>query len=138
MKKIFSYYKFYKFRLVIIVIMKFIGTALDLVIPFLLSYVLDEVIPNFSKDNFLSIIWYGLIMIGCSVLAFVLSFKANQLSSYVGCHCAEKVRNDLFVRIEKLSLRQIDEVSMPSLISRISTDTYNENQFYNVLLRLNY
>ncbi len=136
MKKIFSYYKFYKFRLVIIVIMKFIGTALDLVIPFLLSYVLDEVIPNFSKDNFLSIIWYGLIMIGCSVLAFVLSFKANQLSSYVGCHCAEKVRNDLFVRIEKLSLRQIDEVSMPSLISRISTDTYNENQFYNVLLRL--
>ena len=136
MKKIFSYYKFYKLRLVIIVIMKFIGTALDLVIPFLLSYILDKVIPTLSKDNFLPIIWYGLIMIGCSVLAFVLSFKANQLSSYVGCHCAERVRNDLFVRIEKLSLRQIDEVSMPSLISRISTDTYNENQFYNILLRL--
>lgn len=136
MKKIFSYYKFYKLRLVIIVIMKFVGTALDLVIPFLLSYILDKVIPTVSKENFLPIIWYGLIMIGCSALAFVLSFKANQLSSYVGCHCAEKVRNDLFIRVEKLSLRQIDEASMPSLISRISTDTYNENQFYNILLRL--
>lgn len=136
MKRILSYYKFYKFKLVLIIIVKIIGTALDLVIPFLLSFILDKILPNIDVNNYLNIIYYGLLMILCSVLAFIFSFKANQMASYIGSKCAEILRNDLFKKIENLSLEQVDEISMPSLISRISTDTYNENQLYNMILRI--
>ena len=136
MKRILSYYKFYKFKLVLVIIVKIIGTALDLVIPFLLSFILDKILPNIDVNNYLNIIYYGLLMILCSVLAFIFSFKANQIASYIGSKCAEILRNDLFKKIENLSLEQIDEISMPSLISRISTDTYNENQLYNMILRI--
>ena len=136
MKRILSYYKFYKFKLVLIIIVKIIGTVLDLVIPFLLSFILDKILPNIDVNNYLNIIYYGLLMILCSVLAFIFSFKANQMASYIGSKCAEILRNDLFKKIENLSLEQVDEISMPSLISRISTDTYNENQLYNMILRI--
>lgn len=136
MKRILSYYKFYKFKLVLVIIVKIIGTALDLVIPFLLSFILDKILPNIDVNNYLNIIYYGLLMILCSVLAFIFSFKANQMASYIGSKCAEILRNDLFKKIENLSLEQVDEISMPSLISRISTDTYNENQLYNMILRI--
>ncbi len=136
MKRILSYYKFYKFKLVLVIIVKIIGTALDLVIPFLLSFILDKILPNIDVNNYLNIIYYGLLMILCSVLAFIFSFKANQIASYIGSKCAEILRNDLFKKIENLSLEQVDEISMPSLISRISTDTYNENQLYNMILRI--
>ena len=136
MKRILSYYKFYKFKLVLVIIVKIIGTALDLVIPFLLSFILDKILPNIDVNNYLYIIYYGLLMILCSVLAFIFSFKANQIASYIGSKCAEILRNDLFTKIENLSLEQVDEISMPSLISRISTDTYNENQLYNMILRI--
>ncbi len=136
MRKIFSYYKKYKIRLIFIVIMKIIGTALDLVIPFLLSYILDKVIPNISNGDLSKVIIYGTAMILCSIVAFVFSFKANQLVSYVGSNCAKELRNDLFIRIQKLSLRQIDDISLPSLISRVSSDTYNENQLYIMILRI--
>lgn len=115
---------------------KIVGTAMDLVIPFLLSFILDDVLPGIDQKNIWQIFIYGFLMVLCSALAFVLSYKANQIASDIGCHAAERLRNDLFKKVEKLSLEQIDEVGIPSLISRISTDTYNENQFYVIMLRL--
>lgn len=55
-KRILSYYKFYKFKLVLVIIVKIIGTALDLVIPFLLSFILDKILPNIDVNNYLNII----------------------------------------------------------------------------------
>lgn len=136
MRHILSYYRFYKVKFFIVVVTKFLGTLLDLIIPFLLSYILDNVIKTISKENFMPIIYYGLLMILASLFAFILSYKANQIASFIGCNCANRVRNDLFSKIETLSLRQIDDISLPSLISRVSSDTYNINQFYNMLLRI--
>lgn len=136
MKGILKYYRFYKAKLVLVIVVKVIGTVMDLIIPFLLSFILDDVLPGIDRGNLGRIFVYGFLMIVCSGLAFVLSFKANQIASDIGCHAAERLRNDLFEKAEKLSLEQIDDIGMPSLISRISTDTYNENQFYVIMLRL--
>ena len=57
MKRILSYYKFYKFKLVLVIIVKIIWTALDLVIPFLLSFILDKILPNIDVNNYLNIIF---------------------------------------------------------------------------------
>ena len=55
-KRILSYYKFYKFKLVLVIIVKIIVTALDLVISFLLSFILDKILPNIDVNNYLNII----------------------------------------------------------------------------------
>ena len=51
-----SYFKNYKLRLFITIIIKIIGTLCELVIPYILSYVLDEVIPNIEGHNIKPII----------------------------------------------------------------------------------
>ena len=46
------------------------------------------------------------------------------------------VRNELFYKTEKLSASQVDEISTSSLISRLTSDTYNIFQMVGSLQRL--
>ena len=48
----------------------------------------------------------------------------------------ENLRNDLFMKVESLDSSQIDEITMPSLISRLSNDTYNVHQMVGMIQRL--
>ena len=46
------------------------------------------------------------------------------------------IRHDLFAKIERLSSKQMDELTVPSLISRLTSDTYNVNQTLGRIQRL--
>ena len=45
MKRILPYLKNQTFRLIIQIIVKIIGTLMDLAIPYVLTYIIDEVVP---------------------------------------------------------------------------------------------
>ena len=51
MKKVLSYCKPFTGILILMFVIKFIGTMMDLVIPYLLGYILDEVVGTCTKDN---------------------------------------------------------------------------------------
>ena len=68
MQLIWKYLKPYKLRVFVGLIIKIIGTLADLAIPYLLSHIVDEIMP--TKDLRLVTI-YGLIMIGAAVICFL-------------------------------------------------------------------
>lgn len=133
MKRVFKYLGKYKLRLTIGLIIKVIGTVLDLAIPYILSHIIDDIIPT---GNFNHVLLMGGVMIISSLLCFFFNVKANQMASYIAKCVTEDLRHDLFVKIEKLSSAQIDEVTMPSLISRMTTDTYNIHQMVGMMQRI--
>ncbi|MCR5264587.1 MAG: ABC transporter ATP-binding protein, partial [Clostridiales bacterium] len=112
---------------------KFTGTVMDLAIPWILSYILDNVIP--LRDRGLIWIWGG-IMVLCSLLALGGNVLANRLAAKVARDATERIRHDVFVRITRLSARQTDEITIPSLISRLSSDSYNVHQMIGMAQRL--
>ena len=57
---------------------KFTGTILDLMIPYILSYIIDEVTPR--NDIGLVIRW-GLMMAVCAALVLVCNVWANRVAS---------------------------------------------------------
>ena len=133
MKRIISYYKPYTLKVIIILIVKITGTILELSIPFLLSFMVDEVIPNKELKE---IIFFGLIMILAAVLSFVCNIKANQTSAWVAKNITYRLRKELFIKIMSLSSAQIDDVTIPTLVSRMSTDTYNVHQMVAMIFRI--
>lgn len=133
MKRILSYFKPYRLRVVLCLIIKITGITMELLIPILLAHIIDDVVPNSSIQ---AVVMYGLLMILASFLGFMGNCKANQLAAGIARNISINLRHDLFTKIMSLSSSQIDEVSIPSLVTRMSSDTYNVHQMLATILRL--
>lgn len=106
---------------------------MDLFIPWILAYVIDSVIPVGSLR--LIFAWGG-VMLVCSIFAVSFNIIANRMASRVASDATQIIRHDLFAKTMYLSARQTDAFTKPSLISRLTTDTYNVNQMIGRVQRL--
>lgn len=133
MKYVFKYIRPFILKMSLGFVVKFTGTIMDLFLPMLLSIIIDDVVPTGSRRN---IYMCGLLMLICSIIAIAGNIKANQIAARVARDTTEKLRNDLFRRISYLSARQLDEFTIPSLESRLTSDTYNVHQLIGRFQRL--
>ena len=134
MKRIFFYYlKPYYLRMAWGLLIKFAGTMMDLFLPWALAYMIDAVIPANDTDQIL--LWGG-FMVACSVLAAIFNIIANRMASRVASDAVYVMRKDLFDKVMYLANRQTDELTRPSLISRLTSDTYNIHQMLARIQRL--
>ena len=133
MKDILKYLKPYVFNMIVGLTIKFTGTIVELAIPWILSYMIDEVIP--MKNINLILLWGG-VMLLCATIAVSFNIMANRRASKVARDTTEKIRNDLFSKMISLSNNQVDNFTLPSLISRATTDTYNIHQMLGMMQRI--
>lgn len=111
---------------------KFVGTIAELMLPFILSHVLSNVIGKDVEE----IIFWGALMILCSLIACVFNISANRMACKISRDFAGNLRRDLFKKTLYLSASQTDKFTIPSLESRITTDTYNIHGFVNMMQRM--
>lgn len=133
MRKYISYLAPFGGKITLALTIKFIGTVFDLLIPYILEHIIDNVSP--TKDVKLIIFW-GAVMVICSVLAVLGNIIANRRASRVSSDTVRVIRHDLFVKTIYLSCAETDKFTIPSLESRLTTDTYNVHNFTNQMLRM--
>lgn len=133
MRLIFSYLKPYQKTVYFGLGVKIIGTIMDLCIPYILSYIIDVVV---LKNQVSQIILWGVLMIACALIGFLGNVYANQKASITAKLSSKRLRSDLFWKIEDLSESQKDEITLPSLVGRMTTDTYNIHQMTGMMQRL--
>ena len=133
MKLILSYLRRYKWQVAWSVTIKFFGSMGELFIPFLLKYMVDDIAP--TKDAG-SVILFGCAMVLCAVLVLLFNVKANQRASAVAKMCTRDLRHDLFSVTTNLTGSQFDGVTLPSLISRMTADSYNVQNFIGMIQRM--
>ncbi len=75
-------------------------------------------------------------MIICSIIGVWGNITANRMASKVAKDSSEKIRHDLFEKISYLSSKQVDRVTIPSLESRLTTDTYNVHRMIGMIQRM--
>ncbi len=114
-------------------LVKFTGTIVELALPMILSFMIDDIVPTGNKN--LIYLWGG-VMLLCTVIALVGNITANRMAARVARNTTEKLRSTLFTRISYLSSRQVDAFTIPSLESRLTSDTYNIHQMIGMLQRL--
>lgn len=133
MKVIFHYLRPYRLRMAAGLSVKFIGTVMDLLLPWILAYILDTVVPQKNEKQ----IWFfGFIMVVCAVIALVGNVVANRMAALVAKNATQTLRHDLYKKSGQLSCRQMDAFTIPSLISRMTSDTYHIHQFINMTQRM--
>ena len=114
-------------------LIKVFGTLVELAIPWILSHIIDDLIP---LGEISPVVVWGCLMILCSLLAWIGNIAANRMASAVARDFTRGLRHDLFSRISYLSERQVDGFTIPSLISRVTSDTYVLHQTVGMMQRL--
>ena len=133
MNLILKYLKPYRGFLAITLLIKAIGTVVELIIPYILSHIVDVIVP---KQVIGEIIFWGMMMIVCAAVAQICNVVANRRSVKTARDTTRRVRHDLFHASLHLSCRNADRLTIPSLESRLTSDTYNLHHFIGMMQRI--
>ena len=133
MKTLFKTLKPYRGFIALALTIKVFGTLIELVIPYILSYILDDVVPTYSVK---SIAFWGVMMVICAALALVGNIVANRMAARVSRNVSKEIRGRLFESTLGLSSSQIDGFTVPSLESRLTSDTYNVHNLVGMCMRI--
>ncbi len=133
MKLLVEYLKPYKWFIALSLIIKTAGTLIELVIPYVLSHILDNVVPTRRLS---SIFLWGGVMVACALLACLGNIVANRMAAKTARRSTERIRHELFSRVMSLSSGQIDKFTIPSLESRLTSDTYHIHHFVGMSMRM--
>jgi ATP-binding cassette subfamily B protein len=112
---------------------KILGTFMDLGLPWVLAFIIDNIIP--LNDIKLILLW-GLVMVALSIGARTFNIIANRMAAKVARDTTERLRHDLFEKVLNLSGRQLNYFTIPSLEARITTDTYNIHHMIGMMQRI--
>ncbi len=133
MKTLLSYLSPYKLRMAVGFCIKAAGTLAELVLPLIMAHMIDNVAPT---EDVLALSLWGAGMLACAAAGLFGNVIANRMASRVARDTTERLRADLFSKTLHLSARQTDQATVPSLVSRLSSDTYNVHNMIGMMQRL--
>ena len=112
----------YKRVVALAVFLKLLGTLAELSIPYILEHIIDGVVPG---GILWEVILWGVLMFAAAIVTRTLNVNANKLAVDNAHRVSYDVRQALFRKIAYLSGNQFDAFGLPSLISRMTSDSYN-------------
>ncbi len=133
MIRLFAYLRGYEWRVALTLSIKTIGTFMDLLIPWALSHIIDDVIP---KNDISQVYLWGLVMLAFCLVAWLGNIISNRMAAAVSREATRKLRYKLFSKISYLSSRDVDRFTIPSLISRMTSDTYSVHHALGMVQRM--
>jgi ATP-binding cassette subfamily B protein len=131
-KTVLGYLRPHARRVAVGISIKFTAAMLELALPLLLAHIIDGCVPAGELG---AIRRAGL---GMMVLAFGAAFcniAANRMAARVSMEMTRDLRRDLYRRAQSLSCAQADRISLSSLVSRLTNDTYNVHQMFDKIQR---
>ena len=122
MKLIFRYLRRYGGSVTLVMLVKLLATMSELTLPYILEHLLDKVVP---LGDLTQVILWGLLMIAASIATRQLNVTANRRAVDNAHNISYDVRQALFRKTIDLTGAQFDAFGLPSLISRMTSDSYN-------------
>ena len=112
----------YKGSVVLCVFIKLLATFSELLLPYVLEHIIDDVAPRGSLA--LALFW-GAVMFAAALMCRQLNVWSNRRGVQNAHNVSYDIRQVLFQRTVNLSGEQFDAFGLPSLISRMTSDSYN-------------
>ncbi len=122
MKLIFRYIRKYGRLFLLTIFIKLLGTMSELALPYILEHIIDNVVPTGRMPM---VIAWGLAMFAAAIICRWLNVASNRKAVDNAHHISYEVRQALFEKTANLTGSQFDAFGLPSLISRMTSDSYN-------------
>lgn len=129
------YLKNEKFSFIFSLILMFINIAFDLILPLVISKVCD--LLSYDNVKYKNVLILALFYIGLSIINQVIFYFSSMLIKHMGEKVIYNMRKEVFSHIERLSLRQFDNMPVGSLVTRVCSYTQSiSDLFCNDLIKI--
>ena len=141
MKKIFGYFKPYKWQAFLGPLFKLLEATFELLVPFVVAAIVDTGFGAPVNGEYLNadksfIVWACLILAGFGLIGFVFSVAAQYFSARAATGVCAGVRKDLFKKMQSLSYADIDKMGQSTMLTRMTGDVDKMQTGINLFLRL--
>ena len=133
MFKLFRYLKKYWWAAVLAPLFMIGEVAMDMLLANQMKRIIDEGISTGNLDNVVS---FGLTMIAMVLFGVICGFLSGVFANIASNNYANDLRKDLFSKIMKLSYDQTDDFSTASLVTRITNDVTQMQNFIAQMIRM--
>ncbi len=131
-KRLLQYMKGHFKTLIFAFVLMVIAVIFDVCLPMIVNIVITELGQgniDFSVVLFY-VILYGVLMLTTYVLQYIQSISLQKMGQKI----MYKIREDVFVAIESLSIAQLNEIPVGKLVTRVTSDTNTLNEMYTTLI----
>ena len=131
-KRLLQYMEGHFKTLIFAFVLMIIAVIFDVCLPMIVNIVITELGQgniNFSVVLFY-VILYGVLMLTTYVLQYIQSISLQKMGQKI----MYKIREDVFVAIESLSIAQLNEIPVGKLVTRVTSDTNTLNEMYTTLI----
>ena len=133
MKDLLKYFRNYKKETILGPFFKLLEAIFELLVPLLIAHLVDQLIPRQDQAGMLGVVGLLFIFAGFGVL---VAITAQYYSSKAAVGYTKELTNDLYEKILSLSKEQRDRLTTSSLVTRLTSDTYQIQTGINLFLRL--
>ena len=133
MFKLLRYLKKYWWAAVLAPVFMFIEVAMDLSLATYMAEMVDEAIPSGNID---AILVLGLTMLVPVLIGVVGGILSGVFANIASFNFANDLRKDLFKKIMNLSYHQMDDFSTGSLVTRVTNDVTQIQNFISMAIRM--
>ena len=119
LKHVFSYLKPYRRDLFLAVGLVFVECIFEMVIPMLMSDLVDQGVPSHDMQV---IMLQGSKMIICAVLALITGLLYARFAARAANGFAAALREAEYRKLQQFDFANLDHFSTPSLVTRMTTD----------------
>ena len=96
--------------------------VMEILLPFITAIIIDD---GLKQSNLPVVIRYGLLMILMSVISLCLGALAGKFAANASAGFAANLREAIYNNVQTFSFSNIDKFSVPSLVTRMTTDITN-------------
>lgn len=107
--------------------------AADLLQPAFMSAIVDRGIKNADVRQ---ILFYGLCMLGIAMAGAFCAVMRNRFASRISQTIGRELRRDMYHNVQLLSMENIDRLRPASIITRITNDVAQIQDFVNGIMRI--
>ena len=133
MKLIFHYIRKHLGSFIAAMIFLCIEATADLLQPTFMGYIVD----NGVKDaNIGQIMYYGAIMLGIAAVVAFSAVMRNIFSCRTSQYIGKELRGDIYRKVQTLSFENIDRLQPSSIITRITNDVTQIQDFTSSSMRI--
>lgn len=132
-KKLIKYIGEYKKPTVLTPIFVLLESGTEILIPLLMAKLIDN---GIEVGDMGVITKYGMILFVLALLAMFFGASAGMTASFASAGFAKNIRQALYYKIQGFSFSSIDKFSTASLVTRLTTDTSNVQQVFQMMTRI--
>lgn len=106
---------------------------MEILLPFITAMIIDQ---GLEAANLSAVYRYGIVMVALAFLSLAFGALAGKFAASASSGFAANLREAQYNRIQTFSFSNIDKYSVPSLVTRMTTDITNVQNAFMMVIRM--